>query len=62
MEKEQQENTNQKAKTPLADEKHQLTAEEHHPKDKVENKEYGKLPEDDFGTDHNSDPILAKNQ
>jgi hypothetical protein len=62
MENSKNENSKQKAKAPLADKKHQLDPTVKANRGKEEQKEVGKLPNDDLGTDHNSDPIIAKNQ
>jgi hypothetical protein len=62
MENNKTENSDQKAKAPLADRDHQLDPSVKGNRAKEDQKELGKLPDDDLGTDHNSDPILAKNQ
>jgi hypothetical protein len=62
MENNKKENEDQKAKAPLADEKHELDPTIKGNNDKTQQKQPGKLPEDEMGTDHNSDPIIAKKQ
>lgn len=52
---------NRTAKAPLADEKHQL---EPSVTGQTENQdeEPGKLPKDELGVDHHSDPVTSKTQ
>jgi hypothetical protein len=62
MENNKNENVDQKVKAPLADEKHQLDPTIKGNNDQTQQKEPGKLPDDELGVDHNSDPIIAKKQ
>lgn len=62
MENQERGKTTQKAKAPLADEKHKLNPSVTGKPKLDEEKEPGKLPENEFGIDHNSDPVIAKKQ
>jgi hypothetical protein len=62
MENNKNENIDKKVKATSPDEKHQSNPVKRENNDKTEQNETGKLPDDEIGTDHNSDPYLAKKQ
>ena len=61
MENNQNEKPLQKATAPLADKNHQLDPAVTG-KEATQQEEVGKLPDNELGVDHNSDPVIAKNQ